>query len=50
LLKTKKKLFSDFSAASASIMLPVALAIADECTQCSDRLLQGNGKLDERIK
>jgi hypothetical protein len=27
-------------------MLPVALAIADECTQSSDNLIEEDGKLD----
>lgn len=31
-------------------MLPVALAIADECVECSEHLIEGTGKLDKRMK
>jgi hypothetical protein len=38
---------SYFSAASTSIMLPVAEAIADECAQCSDPLNEETGNIDK---
>jgi hypothetical protein len=39
-----------FSAASTSIMLPVALAIADECAQYSTNLNEEDGELNKLIK
>jgi hypothetical protein len=43
-------LLAYFSAASTPIMLPVALAIADECAQYSINLNEEDGELNKLTK